>query len=661
MIYPDKKKIRKFEGGGSASLFDNPGTYLGIQYIPKTQVLPDVEGLQYLMQMDQAKIEAQQKAAAAAKAVKNDSHKNFADLYKEFSALTKQGRTVIDNIDGMVQGWYERYPTVEAMNSSEANAEMVRILNTASKETLRAKNDKATYDKRYNDAESVMSNYYYNNGNLAIQDVNDPSKIKHVSDDDYFSKKESEYKDYRPMKISDIFGWMNDYSDNPLQSGLDVNQISYEKRQENIDKFFKSFATDSSSVSGGNLLKEELKKVGIENVADIDVADFKIKMQSGEMNAGVLLEIFSKNMDPKVYNSIRSEMIEKGQNPNQVVGTTKDAEGKEHEVTAFQNKVFELFTGEKIKKLGTVSELSVTTADEAKVAAKRKAEELGEGDGSSKLNVLKNRADDVVQFAINNKLTMPQPSNVYNPFTGKSELSLALTITDMDDGEISAIIGHEPDYREIHGGVKKVIAGGREVTLAKDNNSKHANEGPRYFESPLVTGVRVYDVPDPNTKNNELVGQTTLDTHIYVNESALSTFIHPSKKDKDGNPARVTYQNFGESGYIERVTRAEFEAEALAFSKEKSASGVAIEDRNWFINMLPGKNTDDYIYRVRVEVPLSNLTGANGIAPSKATSNYLSEQTEYGRILRVDADRRKAELAKEKVEKATAELEKNGK
>lgn len=649
MIYPGKKKVRSFaQGGGTASLFDNPGTYLGIQYIPTKQELPDVDGLQYLVQMEQAKIASAAKAKEAAKGKDKNISEIFKGVYDEIGkvdALTGESQSFFNQVESDINSWAEKYNTSDAMNSNEANQDMLRIQNNVTRNVLALKNNKQLWKEKYDAAEPVRSNTYVNQGHIMLQ-PDDPTKApEHVRLDEYYAEREGKYKDKAPMTVGQLFDWRRNYSGFALSDPFNVRQYDSETTRKYIDNSFKSFATNSSSIAGGEQLKGMLEQAGLDP-NQLDVHQFKLKLKNGELNGATLFNVFAKNLDSQARDSIMASMYENNINPFEVVRTEKDENGEEFNVTAFQEYLYEMYVGEKAKKMNTEEEVIIESPEE--IAAKAKANGGADEPTLNRLTFL--QTDNYSLEASAKVLNKPiEQVRIFNPELGKTQFLPAIRIHEINNDEVEALTGDKLTYRQITKPITIHTPGGAVEIRAEDFSGSNAT-GARFYSTPINNGLIVYNVN--NNEKDYSDGSkriTALDTYIYVNEAGLRKMNNPLNGDflRDNNYSKVDG--------ITKMSREEVAKEAITHGQGNSMNGAGAEEGMTFESTwkdwIPFVE-DKYLYKVRVTIPVSNIAGTGGVSPSKSQHEILNDIRKQQEALAAQADSLASSMDSTKVKEA---------
>jgi len=575
MIYPTRRKIRKFAGGGMASLFDNPGTYLGIQYIPTAQNLPDVEGLQYIAQMEQAKAT---KTAERAKA----NQLNTEDLSKELNklrGLSGEQSSALNQIQSEMSSWYEKYPTAAEMASNEAANDKARILNGVSRISNELLNSKDEFDKSYDRSKEVLGDAYTDGSNIMIQNPENPAEIKSVSIPEYFEKKDSEYKGFGIMKNNDVFSWKRDYRQFGQKDGINVDQYSEKETRSYINDHFDKVGQNSRSIEGAGQFSGILADAGI-NPENFSRDDLKIKISNGDLNLEVLGNSFMKTLDHKVLKSLVSSMINNGENPYEKV----TVEGMKEPVSNLNLRVHEILTG---VKAGINSTVDIST-------------DTGSGEGGS-YSVLTNALGRTVNLDVISGIDPIAKrqifsSDVFNPYTGQKMTAKGLIVPNLSVEDMERLNGGKLEFKEINND-QEVYFNGAPVRIGSVTGG---GDGARYFDTGKNLNVITFDLNDGNNQDSRL---NVIEKEILVNEAGLAQFgLTPREADKDT------------SGLVRAIPDSEIAT--LPGISEEMASSMNEWGPDWM--------TDSEHYLIRIRVPLSENAGHGGKSPGKASDTHNS-------------------------------------
>lgn len=635
MIYPKKKsKVRSFSiGGAMGSLFDNPGTYLGIQYMPKAVETPDLEGLQYILQQNEAeRILKAEKAKA--------SRPNMGEL--KVDGLTGESMDFLSTVEQSMNDWASKYDTPEKMISPEALAESARINRRIMEGTIMLKNNKDLFGKQYDENKDLMSDTYFNNGHVVLRNSRNPSERKDVSVDDYFANKDGEYAEFSPMTVGELFDWKMNYSPMGAKDNFNINQYSNEKVDAYFDTQMKNIASDITSVSGGEQLAGELAKIGLD-YRNLDIGKFKLKIKSGEINARTVFNTMIDQMDAKARNFIMSKMATEGQNPYEKVTVEVGPEGNKEQIetTRFALWLEERFTGQKAKYVNSETELEIESKEEQSKKAS------GEG-GSGKLNLLSlviNRQTALKDFADTWDISsQTQTGTVFNPYKAENEIVPVMSLPNFSTEDAEAILGHKIGFNEILDNVT-MFAGGHMVSLSNEDFEGGNTTGAKFYEYPYKGSLKIYDVTDNEGKVNPMAAH---DKYILVNEAGISKFRTP-----EGEP--VSKKNYKDAKYMKKVFASDIEA--VANSQNANPGSVKLES-NWFTDLAPGE--DQYLYLVRVEQPLNALSGMGTLSPSAPTQAHLEGRQNLENRKVEENKKIMGELDPEKVRNITDYMRING-
>lgn len=560
-----------------SSLFNNPGTYLGIQYVPTTAETPDIEGLQYMMQQEEArKLQMQNKVQAA----KPDT----TGLYDKLKGLSGEVNHAASIIENGISEYYQQFDTPEKMISPEAiraGARLQRTVLSLSNELL---NNKEMFKERMALYEDVMPSVYYNNGKVYVDDP-ETGRVKAVSYSDYEKEKDGLFKNTSPKTINELLDYkMDDALIGELD--LDVNQYDQKTTSEYINNHFKSIGANSTSFEGGEQLKGMLAQHGIDPT-HLDVEKFKVKIKSGEVNANTLYDFMIKNMDTKAMNSIASQMVERGQNPFEMVSLGKDEKGEDIKVTSLQGVIHEMLTGEVAKSLNTEKEISIEQHD------KDSSSSSVSGSGaqtriSNLLNPDYPISDKMRVFGSNDAYTKDL---VYNTNTGETVNNVPALVFVPTEEEESLLNGGKPKFKVVDNN-QMVIFNGQPAKIGIEDGSGGNYNGAIFYETPMVGNVIVTEIDNGSGQKTQ---QAVLEKYIFTNESGLSQF-----KDNEGDS--VTYDSIGEggTGLIERVYESDLKNILMPHGvNEETITNIKL-DEPWF--------KWDHIYKVKIEVPLDNTS-----------------------------------------------------
>lgn len=572
MIYPKKKnKVRSFSiGGAMGSLFDNPGAYLGIQYVPTAVETPDIEGLQYLFQQDEARRMQEQEQAAKAK----PNMETLREALKGVHGLDGETESFISGIESQFNSWHQKYNTPDKMLSPEALAEKARLDRNIMVGVSKLKNSADEYKSSYDRSQDVLGDVYTDGGNIMLQSTEDPRMIEPVSIEEYFSNP-SRYEGKRVMKNDDVFSWRRRFRPMGMTDGISVDQYSEKQTREYINDHFKKIGTDTRSIEGAGAYAAILAQAGIdpENFTSDDI---KVKVENGELNIQRLYGSFVNTLDHKVLKSLKSAMLSRGENPYEMV----EVPGQEEKVSNIHLRLHEILTG---VRASHGSKIEIKGAND------------GEGPASDVLTNFMNRNVNLRTLVQNDPVLSGQlgTRTMFNAVQGKAVTVDALAVPNITLEDKERLYGRPIAFHRISD-PQNLYFEGKPVMVGREINNQDDSE---YYFSGREPTVVTYDVKD--AQGNDMV-HNVLEIEIVVNEDGLSQFgLSPNdiKKEKTGMAAKISND---ELKALPGMTDAEYD------------------------NLKKGMFSFSDNYVLRVQMPLADHAGHGGKSPGKASDGINS-------------------------------------
>jgi hypothetical protein len=592
MNYPKRsKKILTFSrGGGMTSLFDNPGTYLGIQYIPTQPDLPDVEGLQYMMQQEQAS-----RLAMEEKAKKSRPDLGaLSEALKGVDGLTGETMQVYQGIENKINKWTKKYDTPEKMISSEAISESARIMREVQMQAVALKNNKEYFKEQKTASKDVSGNVYFNNGLMYINDP-ETGRARGIGMDEWLEKKDADLKGSRPLTVNEIHRYKQDRAGFG-ELDYDINQYSTKERDEYLRGHFAKIGSNTTSFEGGPQFGAMLENVGIDP-KNIDMEKFKYSIKDGTVNANMIYDVMAKSLDSRARNSIVANMIENGVDLNERFVVGKDKDGKDVTVDAVSAQIHELLTGEIAKSLNNTQDISITPTD-------KDGDGDGSGDGSGEATRLQVLLDPKVPLSMlvqqYGLRTKAGEKMVYSPHHPEPLHDVpVISYAGLTEDELEGLVGRKSKIGNIDED-RRVYFNGQDAILTTANSSAPTQKRSKIMWLPKLGNLNVWEVPDPSNKNeNQKLG--AVEAYVIVDKAGLDNFL-----DNDGNPLDKNAANKERTGLIEKITADQLENMLVIQGVNADAAKTMAHKTDW-----DGRGTwvsNQHMYKLKVDIPVDDLS-----------------------------------------------------
>jgi hypothetical protein len=584
MIYPKiKKKIIKFAGGGSASLFDNPGTYLGVQYVQTAQNLPDVEGLQYIAQMEEAK---SAKAAEKAKANADDMKEISKELGK-LRGLTGEVNGAVNNFQSQISSFYQKYPTAESMNTNEAASDKARLMNSLPNTVNALLNSKDKFDKSYNRSSDVLGDIYTDGSTIMLQNPENPSQITQVSIPDYYEKKEGDYKGLTIMKNDDLFSWRMNFRQFGEPDKLVVDQYSEKESRSYINDHFDKIGQNSRTIDGAGKYAQILADAGLDPTK-FSRNDLKVKISNGDINLETLGNSFVSTMDHKVLKSLISSILNNGENPYEKI----EVQGMTEPVSKINMRIHEILTGAKA---------SINSTIEIQGAAGGNGKD-GDSSGGP-YDVISNMVNRNVNLTAMGQLdpiirrNTHTYNNVFNPYNDQTVTAKGLVVPDIGQEDIERLNGGPLVFKQIIND-QEVYFNGKPVRIGSITGGDNKAA---FYDTGKSLSLITFDLNNGNNADSKV---TVIEKEIMVNKEGLAQFgFTPNEADRDTTSlVRAIYD--GEIAGLPGISP------ELA----ESMDAVGLQSMS-----------DSEHYLIRIRVPLSINAGHGGKSPGQSSIRHNSE------------------------------------
>lgn len=357
MIFPKKKPGKKEEEQNNRIRLFNNGGGLGLNFIARKPVLPDVEGVSMMLQND-AEIEqgiAKARAGIHALTEMDEDIKpgDFKDSAGQFNTLKGQFNQAYSE-------WLQKYGQGDEIFSPESKSKIRDLQSIFSLENLATVNAKGEQNKQEYDQmqkNRLGDNLFIGqNGEFMISNPDSPEGVSLVSEEQYYDPELKLNEKYRPMTQQQVSDWKR--QNMRFGSSIDVNVGTGKRYDEVVKTIGESFNGLGHNQSGtdslfASTLAKEARAQGLEldNTKPL-FGQIKSKIKDNNRQVQAAITLAAKSLSQEDRNAIKQEMVKQGIQPNHE--NLSEFLGKIITGEASKNRIFEQDTDLSYKNINAI-------------------------------------------------------------------------------------------------------------------------------------------------------------------------------------------------------------------------------------------------------------------------------------------------------------------
>lgn len=351
MIFPKRKPIKEEAPERRVRLFSGGGG-LGLQYVQQKPDMPDIEGVQLMMQ-NQAAIDA---GLAKAKAELTPEEAEIAEQLKGLDLPSGMVNDLMNQWRGKYNSWAGKYGSgydIFKKESKHAIGEINKIFSVDALQQMKNAKELFKEQAKQMDKSGVGSNTWLKDNTIMVEDPTSAHGVSQLSLDQYYDPETRLYEKYRPLTQQEVSSWQQTKMPFNSQIKADVGfGMKFEDVVDNVYKAFNGLGYNETGKDGfftSNLSQEAQSLTGKKLNADIPLLkQLSTTIKDNDRQLQAAIQVAQKGLSQEAREAIMQELIKQGKNPHGIV-TYTDSKGRTREMTELGKFLGEMITGEASK------------------------------------------------------------------------------------------------------------------------------------------------------------------------------------------------------------------------------------------------------------------------------------------------------------------------